>query len=98
MARAGRKLEKGEGWKSSAARLAVLVLLATSPHPSEPCVAGKALSLESASPQFVRFLSVWALTAVSRLAMCACLAVSVSSGLPVLVPRLASRVTFGCQG
>ena len=44
------------------------------------------------------FLCMWALIAVSRLAEGACLAVSVSPGLSVIVPRLASRVTVGCQG
>ena len=37
------------------------------------------------------------LTAVSRLAVRACLALSVSPGLPALVPRLASRVTLAVR-
>ena len=45
----------------------------------------------------IRFLCMWALTAVSSLAMCACLAVSVFPGLSILVPRLASRVTLAVR-
>ena len=40
---------------------------------------------------------MWALTAVSSLAMCACLAVSVFPGFSVLAPRLASRVTVAVR-
>ena len=40
---------------------------------------------------------MWALTAVSRLAMCACLAVSVFSGRFIHLPRLASRVTLAVR-
>ena len=44
-----------------------------------------------------RFLCMWALTAVSRLAMCACLAASVFPGRLLLLPRLASRVTLAVR-
>ena len=41
--------------------------------------------------------TLWALTAVSGLAMSACLAVSVFPGLSTLLPRLASRVTVAAR-
>ena len=47
--------------------------------------------------RLIRFLCQWALTAASRLAMCACLAVSVSPRLSVLVPHLASLVTLAVR-
>ena len=40
---------------------------------------------------------MWALTAVSRLAMCACLAVSVFPGRLIHLPRLASRVALAIR-
>ena len=40
---------------------------------------------------------MWALTAVSRLAMCACLAMSVFPGRLIHLPRLASRVTLAVR-
>ena len=49
--------------------------------PCHACLVCSALS------GLVRFLCMWALTAVSRLAMCACLAVSVFPGRLTLLPE-----------
>ena len=45
----------------------------------------------------IRFLCMWVLTTVSRLALCACLGVSVSPGFLVLVPRVASRIALAVR-
>ena len=55
---------------------------------------GHACLVCSTSSGCIRFLCMWALTAVSRLAMRACWAVSVSPGRFILVPHLASRGTL----